>query len=183
MGGVPCGLYRPACGRLAPLATPHVRHPERMVPSQWLDFDPERQSQAEPEMWRGAHDASWIAPCAFDRCGGHEQAGFPLFWPRVRHGPLRSATKRLALSADDGFEAVDGPLEGHGLDLYSNILHGVISTVRSAIAGEHGSFQGEPQEPTLYAVAGLAHPCVLLKELDRLRAEGRLFHGYLVARG
>jgi hypothetical protein len=79
----------------------------------------------------------------------------------------------------------EGPDEvSDGQDWISRELHGVVDEIRAALDDRKSILIPHPDRfPDALALAGLAHCCILLEELDDLRVMGNDFVAYLVARG
>lgn len=70
-----------------------------------------------------------------------------------------------------------------GMDVIQFNLRTVVVEVRRAFNDWRCIFfSSDARDPDIYALAGLAHCCMLLEELDRLRRQENLLMGFLVAR-
>ena len=89
-----------------------------------------------------------------------------------------------SLPNDDALiDAADEPLDDAGLDLYAQILRIIVGEIRGALADQRTTFPRDPaNEPDVYSLAGLAHCCLLLEQLDDIRLDENLFRTYLVGR-
>lgn len=92
----------------------------------------------------------------------------------------------MVSSTSDGSHDLNGETQlGQELelDLIQLNLRTVVVEVRRALNDWRCVFfSSGTRDPDIYALAGLAHCCMLLEELDRLRREENLLMGFLVAR-
>lgn len=97
--------------------------------------------------------------------------------PEDGEGPIGSGNE-----TQDGEASPEEPTDQD--DWLTVELQGVIKQIRAAFSDPKAVFIPYPDRfPDALALAGLAHCCILLEELDDLRLRGNDFTAYLVARG